>query len=62
MNICFLEKTNFKYNSKDIYSNDLRGAETVLINLSKALSNQGHNITIFNNLNLKIKIFLALWY
>ena len=35
MNICFLEKTNFQYNSKDIYSNNLRGAETVLINLSK---------------------------
>ena len=49
MNICFLEKTNFKYNSKDIYSNNLRGAETVLINLSKALSEQGHNVTIFNN-------------
>jgi len=49
MNICFLEKTNFKYNSKDIHSNNLRGAETVLINLSKALSEQGHNITIFNN-------------
>ena len=49
MNICFLEKTKFKYNSKDKYSNNLRGAETVLINLSNALSKQGHNVTIINN-------------
>ena len=35
MNICFLDNTNFEYSSQDIYSYKLRGAETVLINLSK---------------------------
>ena len=49
MKICFLEKTKFKYNSRDLYSKNLRGAETVLINLSNALSKNGHNITIINN-------------
>ena len=49
MKICFLEKTKFKYNSRDLYSNKLRGAETVLINLSNALSNHGHKVTVINN-------------
>ena len=49
MNICFLDKTYFQYNSKNLYSKNLRGAETVLINLTKALSNLGHKITIINN-------------
>lgn len=49
MNICFLDNTNFEYNSHDIYSYKLRGAETVLINLSKELSNLGHKITVINN-------------
>ena len=44
-----MEKNKFKYNSKDLYSNNLRGAETILINLSKALNELGHNITIINN-------------
>ena len=38
MNICFLDKTSFTYNSKDINSYTLRGAETVLLNLAKSLS------------------------
>ena len=49
MKICFLDNTSFEYNSKDLYSYKLRGAETVLINLSKQLSKLGHEITIFNN-------------
>lgn len=49
MNICFLDNTNFEYNSQNIYSYNLRAAETVLINLSKELSNLGHKITVINN-------------
>ena len=49
MKICFVDKTSFQYNSRDLYSKNLRGAETVLINLSKALSKKGHQITIINN-------------
>ena len=49
MKICFLDKTIFEYDDESLYSSNLRGAESVLINLSKALSKQGHNITIINN-------------
>tara|TARA_B100000780_G_C21123687_1_gene455478 strand:- start:607 stop:1587 length:981 start_codon:yes stop_codon:yes gene_type:complete len=49
MNICFLENTFFKYNSTHLYFDTLRGAETVLINLSKSLKKLGHQVTIFNN-------------
>ena len=49
MKICFVDNTNFQYNSLDIYSSYLRGAESVIINLSKKLSYLGHNVTIINN-------------
>ena len=49
MKICFLDNTTFQYNSKDLYSNKLRGAESVLINISKALNKLNHQITIINN-------------
>ena len=49
MKICFIDKTTFQYTSKDKYSKNLRGAETVMINLSKALNDLGHTITIINN-------------
>ncbi len=49
MNICFIDSTNFQYNSKDLYSEKLRGAETVLINLSNSLAKTGNKITIINN-------------
>jgi glycosyltransferase involved in cell wall biosynthesis len=49
MNICFLDKTEFKYNEKDKYKSILRGAETTLINLSNELRNKGHNVIVYNN-------------
>jgi len=49
MRVCFLENTNFVYNSKDVHNEKLRGAETVLINLSKSLNELGHKVTILNN-------------
>ena len=49
MRVCFLENTNFVYNSKDVHNEKLRGAETVLINLSKSLNKLGHKVTILNN-------------
>ena len=49
MKICFLDKTSFKYNSKDINSPILRGAETALINISTTLNKLGYEITIINN-------------
>ena len=49
MKICFLDKTNFEYSYRDLYSSRLRGAETVLINISRSLHELGHKITVFNN-------------
>ena len=49
MKICFVDNTAFIYDSNSIHSEKLRGAESVLINLSNALSENGHNVTIINN-------------
>ena len=49
MKICFLENTNFCYNSNDLHSPLLRGSETTLINLSLELNKLGHKITVINN-------------
>ncbi len=49
MKICFLDKTDFSYTFKDKYSAKLRGAENILINLSKTLSNLGNEVFVFNN-------------
>ena len=49
MKICFIDKTEFSYSFKDINSSKLRGAESVIINLSKELSEIGHDVVVFNN-------------
>ena len=49
MNICFIDRTFFEYNSKNLHSEILRGAESILINLSNSLNLMGHNITVINN-------------
>jgi glycosyltransferase involved in cell wall biosynthesis len=54
MRICFLDNTKFKYDFNDRYSPLLRGAETILINLSKSISLLGHEVFVFNNCNENI--------
>ena len=49
MKICFLDKTEFQYSEDDKYSPILRGAETILINLSNEFRKMGHYVTIYNN-------------
>ena len=49
MNICFVDNTDFKYDGDSIYSHKLRGAESVIINLSNALKVLGHKVTVINN-------------
>ena len=49
MRICFLDKTKFKYSDKDKHSSKLRGAETILINLSNKLRERGHDVMVYNN-------------
>jgi hypothetical protein len=56
MKICFLDSVNVPYTSKDIYSNKIRGAENILINLSTEFSKLNHEVTIYNNCNNNIKL------
>ncbi len=49
MKICFVDNTNFQYDSESINSEKLRGAETVLINITKELNLLGNEITVINN-------------
>ncbi len=49
MKICFIDKTNFKYSYQDKLSSKLRGAETILINLSENLHKLNNEIFVFNN-------------
>ena len=44
-----------------MYSAKLRGAETVLINLSKSLSAMGNKVTVFNNCKEEISEKNYLW-
>ena len=49
MNVCFIDKTDFIYNSRNLYSQNLRGEESILINFSNALNSLRHKLTIINN-------------
>ena len=49
MKICFLDKTEFSYSYKDINNEKLRGAETIIINLSTEISKLSHEVVVFNN-------------
>ena len=49
MHICFIDKTNFYYDANSLYSKELRGAESVIINLSNALASLGIRVTVINN-------------
>lgn len=55
MKICFLDKTTFEYDFNDKYSPLLRGAETILINLSKSIALLGHEVFVFNNCRKSLK-------
>ena len=49
MKICFVDTVNIDYSYKDINNYKIRGAESILINLSKSISETGIEVTIFNN-------------
>ena len=62
MRICFLDYTDFQYSYKDINSPKLRGAETILINLSENLKKIGHDVIVFNNCPKDIHVGNNNWY
>ena len=49
MKICFIDKTNFEYDGNSKYNFNLRGAESILINLAEALCKKNIEVTIINN-------------
>ena len=53
MKICFLDNTNFQYSYLDKFNPKLRGAETILINLSENLVKLGHDVTVINNCSIE---------
>tara|TARA_B100001123_G_C15116969_1_gene949739 strand:- start:94 stop:1074 length:981 start_codon:yes stop_codon:yes gene_type:complete len=61
MKICFLDDVNLSYTSKDIYSNKIRGAENILINLSTEFSKLNHKVTVYNYCKNNIKIDNINW-
>ena len=62
MKICLLDKTSFAYSYEDKYSINLRGAETILINLYQELTSLGHDVFVFNNCSEKISTNSSKWY
>jgi len=62
MKICFLDNTLIPYTSHDLNSNILRGAETVLINLSESFSKLGHQVIVYNNCNINQIINNVSWF
>ena len=49
MKICFVDSIKLEYSFEDINNQKIRGAESILINLSKALSLSGLDIMVFTN-------------
>ena len=62
MKICFLDNTRFKYSYLDKHSPLLRGAETILINLTENLKMLGHEVTVFNNCSDDIDNNSSNWF
>ena len=62
MKICFLENTKFEYSYRDVHSSKLRGAENILINISKNLTKMGHEVTVYNNCDIDTHKDKSNWY
>ena len=62
MKICFLDNTSFQYSYLNKFDPQLRGAETILINLSENIERLGHDITVINNCPVDIDNNSSKWY
>ena len=61
MKVCFIDKTEFQYNYKDINKSYIRGAENIFINLSLSISELGHEVVVFNNCSDEYKTTNFSW-
>lgn len=62
MKICFLDNVEFPYTSENNNSKFIRGAENILINLSKEISMLGHQVTVYNNSIINSSINNVNWF
>ena len=49
MKICFLDSSPIPYTSSDLESKNIRGAENVIIHLSRELSMLDIDVDVYNN-------------
>ena len=49
MKICFLDSSPIPYTSSDLESKNIRGAENVIIHLSRELSKLDIDVDVYNN-------------
>ncbi len=61
MKIVLIDNSEIKYNSKNKYNSELRGAETVIINIAESLANLDHEIYVMNNCPKDEKINSVNW-
>ena len=61
MKICFVDTIDINYSFEDINNYKIRGAETIFINLSKKLSENGLEIVVFNNCKKEISLNKYTW-
>ncbi len=62
MRICFLDNNPVPYSSNDLYSNNIRGAESILINLAISFKKIGNYVCIFNNIQNDVTINGVEWF
>jgi glycosyltransferase involved in cell wall biosynthesis len=61
MKICFLDSSPIPYTSSDLESKDIRGAENVIIHLSRELSKLDNDVDVYNNCSKKSIIENVKW-
>ena len=61
MKIVFIDNSEIKYNSKNKYNSELRGAETVIINMAESLADLDHEVYVINNCPKDEKINNVNW-
>ena len=61
MKICFLDGVKTPYTSQDLYTNKIRGAENIIINLSSSFSKMGHKVIVYNNCVKNLLIENVYW-
>ncbi len=62
MRICFVDPAKLEYSFKDLYDKKIRGGESSIINISKKLSEIGHDVYVFNNCKTEFNSKRYKWF